>query len=101
MSSPIKIKTITFQRFSLTSLPSSNLYVGTHNSQQVFTWVATGNVTSFSGDIAPFVTGLANIANGPQPTDYLGYYAFGSETLYASDYVTFAVPKLELDVNGK
>jgi hypothetical protein len=62
--------------------------------------MASENITSFSGDISPFITELSKIANGPQPADYLGYYAFGSETLYASSYVTLTVPKLELDVNG-
>ena len=75
------------------------LYEGTNsNTQQtVFTWVASTNTTDFEGDITPLFTGLSTYG-GPTSTDHLGYIAFGSETLYADDVVTFTVSTFDLDL---
>jgi hypothetical protein len=80
----------------------SSLYYDTNGQgQEVFTWIAAQNTTSFSGDISPLITSLSSIANAPSGQTYLGYYAFGSETFYSVGNVTLSVPKLALEVNGK
>lgn len=61
------------------------------------TWLASENVTEFSGDIGPLVTDLESYT-GPKSSDYLGYVAFGTETLYADQNATFYVPTLKIDV---
>jgi hypothetical protein len=67
----------------------------------VFTWIAEGNQTSFTGDLQPLITRLSKIENGPSPSTYMGYMAFGSETLYASaGNVTFSVQQLTMEING-
>jgi len=77
---------------------SFDLYFGDNSiGQKVFTWVAQTNTTSMDADIAPLVNELAN-HGGPTTSDYLGYIAFGSEALYSVDNVTFAVPKLSMDM---
>lgn len=80
-----------------------NLYHGANQQgQQVFTWIADGNQTTFVGDVSPLVKRLANIENGPPSNTYMGYMAFGSETLYASaGNVTFSVSQLTLEINGR
>jgi hypothetical protein len=82
--------------------PRSNLYHAANaQGQQVFTWIADGNQTSFVGNLAPLVTRLAYIDTGPSPSTYMGYMAFGSETLYASaGNVTFNVADLTMEING-
>lgn len=75
-----------------------DLYFGDNsNGQQVYTWVAQGNTTEFVGDIEPLITTLAD-HGGPTSADYLGYVAFGSEALYSTQNVTFAVPSLSIDL---
>jgi hypothetical protein len=79
----------------------SNLYYGVNGiSQKVFTWVAAQNTTRFVGDIGPLLDNLGSI-QGPQTNEYLGYVAFGSETLYAPRNMTFSVNELSLMVNSK
>jgi len=68
--------------------------------QQVFTWVAQENTTQFDGDVAPLLKQLSTITGGPTAQTYLGYFAFGSEILYATGNMTFSVPKMALEVNG-
>jgi hypothetical protein len=47
------------------------------------------------------ITRLAGIDGGPSPSTYMGYMAFGSETLYAAaGNVTFNVQQLTLEING-
>ena len=78
-----------------------DLYFGDNsNGQQVFTWVAQGNTTEFRGDIAPLITTLSQ-HGGPTSADYLGYVAFGSEALYSSTNVTFAVHSLNIDLETR
>jgi hypothetical protein len=68
----------------------------------VFTWIAEGNMTTYVADVSPLITRLANLPNGPAANTYLGYMAFGSETLYASaGNVTFSVQQLTLEINGQ
>lgn len=75
-----------------------DLYFGDNsNGQQVYTWVAQGNTTEFFGDVEPLISTLAQ-HGGPTSTDYLGYVAFGSEALYSTQNVTFAVPSLSIDL---
>jgi len=80
------------------------LYYGQNDGTQqwVFTWLATGNPTVFTGDIAPLIQGIVSVAPkvGPATNAYLGYTAFGSETFYSGGNVTFAVPHLAIAVNG-
>jgi hypothetical protein len=77
------------------------LFSGTNGlNQQVHTWVADKNATSFKGDISPLITRLAK-SGGPSGTDHLGYVAFGSEALYSSQNMTFYVPQLQLDLESK
>jgi hypothetical protein len=79
----------------------SNLYYGVNGiSQKVFTWVAAQNTTRFVGDIGPLLDNLASV-QGPQTNEYLGYVAFGSETLYAPTNMTFSVNELSMMVNSK
>ena len=78
-----------------------SLYYGTNSlSQKVLTWVATGTVQSIDTDFGPLLQGLTGIG-GPATSDYLGYMAFGSETLYSSTNVTLYVPTLSMEVVAK
>lgn len=79
-------------------LQHSDLYTGANDyGQTVLTWLSDGNTTAFSGNIGPLVQDLDTYA-GPSGTDYLGYVAFGTETLYADMNATLYVPTLKLDV---
>lgn len=76
----------------------SDLYTGANQfGQQVLTWLANDNVTEFTGNVGPLVRDLEQYT-GPKDSDYLGYVAFGTETLYADTNATFYVPTLEIDV---
>lgn len=78
-----------------------SLYYGTNSlKQNVLTWLASETTDKFNGDLLPLITKLftLNNANFPSKTDYLGYFAFGSEAYYSTDFVTFSVPKLSIDV---
>lgn len=86
----------------LTEFRHSDLYYGTNSiPQDVFTWVAQGTPTSFTGDVAPLITRLQKLETGPKASHYLGYYAFGTEAYYAKGNMTFSNQKLELSVNGQ
>lgn len=83
----------------------SNLYYGNHTASQsvlqhVYTWVASEDTTSFTGDISPLITALTSKtgARYPSTSDYMGVFGFGSEAYYADQNVTFYVPKLEVDI---
>jgi len=79
-----------------------SLYYGTNGvGQNVFTWLAADNTTSFKGDVKQLITQLSTVPGGPTAQTYLGYFAFGSEIFYAGSNMTFSVPKLSLAVNGK
>lgn len=82
--------------------PSSDLYAGKNGiGQSVLTWTATPNPTNeFTGDISPLITKLysMNKPNYPSESDYLGHFSLGSETLSATENVTFYVPKLSIDI---
>lgn len=78
-----------------------NLYYGTNSlKQNVLTWSASETTDNFNGNLLPLITKLFTLgnANFPSATDYLGYFAFGSEAYYSNDFVTFAVPHLAIDV---
>ncbi|ERS99624.1 uncharacterized protein SPSK_09381 [Sporothrix schenckii 1099-18] len=78
-----------------------SLYYGTNSlKQNVLTWLASETTDKFNGDLLPLFTKLFSLknANFPSASDYLGYFAFGSEAYYSTDYVTFSVPKLSIDV---
>jgi hypothetical protein len=78
-----------------------SLYSGTNSlSQAVLTWVASGTVQNINADLGPLLQGLTNIG-GPATSDYLGYMAFGSETLYSAANVTFSNPSLSMAVVPK
>lgn len=80
---------------------NSGLYYGTNGvGQNVFTWLAAENTTSFQGDVKQLITQLSTVPGGPTGQTYLGYFAFGSEIFYAGGNMTFSVPKLSLSVNG-
>ncbi|CAK7226184.1 hypothetical protein SEUCBS140593_006155 [Sporothrix eucalyptigena] len=78
-----------------------SLYYGTNSlKQNVLTWLASETTDDFNGDLLPLITKLFTLdnANFPSETDYLGYFAFGSEAYYSDDFVTFTVPHLSIDV---
>ncbi|OAA54359.1 xyloglucan-specific endoglucanase [Niveomyces insectorum RCEF 264] len=78
-----------------------SLYSGQNGLKQtVLTWLASETTDTFSGDLRPLLTKLftLNEATYPSETDYLGYFAFGSEAYYSNDFVTFSVPHLSIDV---
>lgn len=82
-----------------------NLYYGNHTVshdvlQHVYTWVASEDTASFTGDIAPLITALTGKtgARYPSTSDYLGIFGFGSEAYYSDQNVTFYVPKLQVDI---
>lgn len=89
-----------------------DLYAGKNdNLQNVFTWVASdpNGITDFNGDISPLFNVVLNLASTaknfaeldvtlPIFGDYLGYVGFGSQTYSSIGHVTFAVPKLGIDL---
>jgi hypothetical protein len=82
---------------------SSELYAAQNTQgQYVFTWYATNNTATFTGDITPFFSALSTYKGAPTSDSYLGYVAFGSEIFYATGgNMTFSVPKMSLSINGK
>lgn len=79
------------------------LYAGTNdNEQHVLTWIAEDAAPKFNGSLLPLITGLstanASLTKYPTSTDYLGYFAFGSEAYYSTDEVTFDVERLSMDI---
>jgi hypothetical protein len=88
--------------YDRSNLVDSGLYYGTNGvGQNVFTWLASDNTTSFQGDVSPLITRLANVPGGPTGVTYLGYVAFGTEIFYAGQNMTFSVPKMALAINGQ
>lgn len=80
-----------------------NLYFGQNSLlQYVLTWASTQAVENFVGDIAPLITGIANLGRSdfPSSTDYLGYMGLGSEALWSPQSVTFDVRYLSMDVRA-
>ncbi|CAK7207283.1 hypothetical protein SEUCBS139899_010093 [Sporothrix eucalyptigena] len=77
------------------------LYAGTNDKEQhVLTWIAEDAAPKFNGSILPLITGLAklDLTDYPTSSDYLGYFAFGSEAYYSADEVTFEVESLSMDI---
>jgi hypothetical protein len=75
-----------------------SLYFGENGiGQSVLTWVSSGTVQNFYADIGPLLQGLTGIG-GPTTEDYLGYMAFGSEALSATQNVTLYNPVLNMEV---
>lgn len=79
------------------------LYAGTNDKEQhVLTWIAEDAAPKFNGSLLPLITGLstanATLTKYPTSTDYLGYFAFGSEAYYSADEVTFEVEQLSMDI---
>lgn len=74
--------------------------VGENILQNVFTWVAHTDVKSFTGDLWPLISELTSKTGSqyPSETDYMGSFGFGSEAYYADNWVTFYVPKLQVDL---
>lgn len=82
----------------------SDLYYGQNSlNQYVLSWVATDNTYKFKGDFAPLIQRLFEITHDNFPTnaDYLGYMGLGSEAFDAVKNVTFHVPRLSIDIQGK
>lgn len=78
-----------------------NLYTGQNSLEQnVLTWVASTTTDTFDGDLLPLITKLFTLGSTkyPSATDYLGYFAFGSEDYYSDSFVTFSVPHLLINV---
>ncbi len=75
-------------------------YGANSNKQHVLTWVAEDAAATFSGSILPLITILPSlkVPFAPAATDYLGYFAFGSEAYYSTSKVTFDVQKLSMDL---
>ncbi|EFX01637.1 xyloglucan-specific endoglucanase [Grosmannia clavigera kw1407] len=81
------------------------LYAGSNSlSQRVLTWVAAETTETFTGDLLPLVTSLFTLSttsadDNPSETDYLGYFAFGSETYNSpTEFGTFSVPSMSVNV---
>lgn len=77
------------------------LYTGTNDKEQhVLTWIAAEAAPTFNGSILPLITVLSSLdlTHYPMSTDYLGYFAFGSEAYYSDDKVTFEVQELSMDI---
>ncbi|EED13686.1 conserved hypothetical protein [Talaromyces stipitatus ATCC 10500] len=81
-----------------------DLYHGSHiidgKTQNVFTWVASENIESFYGDISPLITELTSKTGTeyPKESDYMGSFGFGTEAYSANQFVTFHVPRLEVNI---
>lgn len=79
-----------------------SLYYGTNSlDQNVLTWLASTTTDTFSGDLLPLFTKLFSLGDNtkyPTSSDYLGYFAFGSEAYYSDGFVTFSVPHLSINV---
>lgn len=86
----------------LISLVCSELFTGKNsNNQNVLTWVASGEMTEeFTGDIYPLITDLYTLTGDiyPSSSDYMGIFQFGTEAFSSNSNVTFAVPKLSIDI---
>lgn len=85
--------------------------------QLVCTWLPTMTVNTFDDDLLPFITflntddkvatffaGLTQPATYkvtlPQPTDYIGYMALGTEVYSSADQnVTFTAPHMSFDIS--
>lgn len=65
--------------------------------QQVFTWVASTNTTTFSGDLSPGIKYLWQNGFVPE-NNFLGVVQFGTETLHATEYVTFTASNIGINV---
>lgn len=67
--------------------------------QDVYTWLASGNITSFDEDISPMVLYMvkAGIINS---TEYLGIVEFGTETFHSSANVSFSVTDYNLSISS-
>lgn len=88
---------------------NSNLFAGQNdNDQNVFSWVATDPVEEFYTDISPlfdFILTL-NTVKGfddllvdiPTVDTFLGYVGFGTQAYNSIGNVTFAVPRLGMDI---
>ncbi|CAK7271346.1 hypothetical protein SEPCBS119000_004558 [Sporothrix epigloea] len=77
------------------------LFAGTNGKKQhVLTWIAETAAPAFNGSILPLITSLPSLGLKAYPTlaDYMGYFAFGSETYYSVDEVTFDVERLSMDI---
>lgn len=76
-----------------------NLYFGDNaNDQTVATWLTPTPITDFVGDIVPLLQQDLTAYNGPAATDYLGYFAFGSEAYWSPANVTFSNTHLEVQL---
>ncbi|KAH8759145.1 concanavalin A-like lectin/glucanase domain-containing protein [Hyaloscypha finlandica] len=89
-----------------------DLYAGKNaNLQNVFTWIASdpNGITDFKGDISPLFNIVLNLATTaknfadldvslPIFGDYLGYVGFGNQVYSSIGHITFAVPKLGIDL---
>jgi len=86
--------------FDLYVGPRTQGATGSAANRQVLTWLASEPTEKFNGDIMPLMDKLVSMAQEgfPKETDYLGYMSLGSETLSATDPVTFSVPRLSIDV---
>jgi len=78
---------------------SWNLWAGGSSTQYTYSFVAAnGPITSFSGDIKPFFTWLANNKGYPISTQYLIDLQFGTEP-FTGGPTTFTVSQWSASVN--
>jgi hypothetical protein len=81
---------------------SSNLYQGTNErGQQVYSWMADTNTTSYFSDISALVQTLASDSgNGFSMNDYMGLIRFGTQTYHTKTNtpVTFTAHVMKLEV---
>ncbi|PHH87320.1 hypothetical protein CDD83_9029 [Cordyceps sp. RAO-2017] len=68
--------------------------------QNVLTWKSSDIAHDFHGDISPLMNEILRTRREgfPSPSDYLGYFSFGSEAYHSDKPVTFSVPSLSIDI---
>ena len=90
----------------LRSWVASHLFVGKNaRGQAVFSWVSTGPLYQFRGDVSRLFDSVIALrddkrikVNVPTFDDFLGYVGFGTQAFSADDDVTFYVPRLSINV---
>jgi xyloglucan-specific endo-beta-1,4-glucanase len=67
------------------------------NGQFVYSWLASGDLSSFSGDISPLLHYLWRHSYISKST-YLGIVQFGSEAFHATSNVTFMATDFSIGI---
>jgi len=77
-----------------------NLYFAANGvGQQVFTWVAADNTTTFAGDLSPLIRKLSTLSTGQLVWPTWRLLCFRKRNPLRNGNMTFSVQRLDLDVN--